>query len=178
MIVTDNESWACRAKYLTTQAKDDPVEYVHNEIGYNYRLTNMQAAMGVAQMEQLDDFVFKKRQIAAAYSEGLGDLQGFSLMPEAKFSFSTYWLYTVLHNMSDGEQDSRHLISELRERGIQSRPLWVPAHRQQRHQVCSFYGSGCADQLHRMALQLPSSVGITAQEIEYVISVLQAACVK
>jgi len=178
MIVTDNESWARRAKYLTTQAKDDRLEYVHNEIGYNYRLTNIQAAMGVAQMEQLDSFVLKKRQIAAAYADGLGDLQGLSLMPEAKFAFSTYWLYTVLHNMADGERDSRHLISELHERGIQSRPLWMPAHRQERYEVCSFYGSGCADQLHRMALQLPSSVGITAQEIEYVITALRAACVK
>jgi len=64
MITTDNEAWARRAKYLTTQAKDDPVEYIHNEIGYNYRLTNMQAAMGCAQLEQLDDYVVKKRHIA------------------------------------------------------------------------------------------------------------------
>src|SRR6185369_11887709 len=65
MVVTNRDDWAERARYLTTQAKDDYIEYVHNEVGYNYRLTNIQAALGCAQMEQLDDFVSAKRRIAA-----------------------------------------------------------------------------------------------------------------
>src|SRR6202008_2589999 len=71
MIVTAHGEWAARAKYLTTQAKDDAVEYVHNEIGYNYRLTNLQAALGVAQMEQLSSYIAAKRRIAADYDAAL-----------------------------------------------------------------------------------------------------------
>ena len=70
MIVTNNAAWAEKAKYLTTQAKDDPIEYVHREIGFNYRLTNVQAAMGCAQMEQLPQFIETKKRIADRYARG------------------------------------------------------------------------------------------------------------
>ena len=76
MFVTNDAQWAARAKYLTTQAKDDPIEYVHNAVGYNYRLTNILAAMGCAQMEQLDSFVGTKRQIANKYKDSLGHVAG------------------------------------------------------------------------------------------------------
>src|SRR4030067_2590445 len=83
MIVTDNEDWARQAKYLTTQAKDDPIEYIHNEIGYNYRLTNIQAAMGCAQLELLDDFIATKRRAADTYFQALKDVSGINCPPEA-----------------------------------------------------------------------------------------------
>ena len=78
MLVTNNAEWAARAKYLTTQAKDDPIEYVHNAVGYNYRLTNLLAAMGCAQMEQLDEFVEAKRRIAKRYRDELASFRGFA----------------------------------------------------------------------------------------------------
>jgi len=83
MIVTDNEEWARRAKYLTTQAKDDPVEYIHSEIGYNYRLTNIQAALGCAQMEHLDSYVETKQRTAVAYAEAIDGFSGMTPMKEA-----------------------------------------------------------------------------------------------
>ena len=76
MLVTNSEEWFTKAKYLTTQAKDDPIEYVHGEVGYNYRLTNLLAAVGCAQMEQLDSYVAIKRKIAARYTEKLQMCQG------------------------------------------------------------------------------------------------------
>ena len=76
MIVTDREDWAKKAKYLTTQAKDDPIEYIAGEIGFNYRLTNVLAAIGCAQMEQLVSYVAKKRSIAARYQQGLAGTPG------------------------------------------------------------------------------------------------------
>ncbi|MBK7543763.1 MAG: DegT/DnrJ/EryC1/StrS family aminotransferase [Candidatus Competibacteraceae bacterium] len=96
MIVTANEAWARKAKYLTTQAKDDPLEYIHGEIGYNYRLTNLQAAFGCAQMEQLDQYVAAKRKIAARYGEALKGVPGLSIMKEAAkvsaaFGCIRYW---------------------------------------------------------------------------------------
>jgi len=92
MLVTNNERWAQRAKHLTTQAKDNPVEYVHTEIGYNYRLTNIQAAMGVAQMEQLDSFIEVKRSIAKSYDEALGEIPGITSMREADWACSVFWM--------------------------------------------------------------------------------------
>jgi perosamine synthetase len=100
-LVTDNAEWAARAKYLTTQAKDDPVEYIHGAIGYNYRLTNLLAAMGCAQMEQLDDFIEAKRQIANRYLEPLATLPGLRLPQEADWAFSTFWMYTIQVDQTD-----------------------------------------------------------------------------
>ena len=76
----------------TTQTKDDPIEYVHNEMGYNYRLTNIQAAMGCAQMERLGKHIAAKRRIAATYRKHLTDCPGLSLMREAEWVFGTFWL--------------------------------------------------------------------------------------
>ena len=89
MIVTDQADWAAKAKYLTTQAKDDPLEYVHYEIGYNYRLTNVLAAIGVAQMERLDEHLAAKRRIAAFYARELQAVPGIETMPEAEWAKST-----------------------------------------------------------------------------------------
>ena len=171
-ILTNNEEWAVRAKHLTTQAKQDSLEYVHDEIGYNYRMNNIAAAIGVAQMEQLDSFIAKKRQIASRYSEGLQDLADCSLMEEAKYAFSTFWLYTLLIHDSAVDNDSRQVIRELQKFGIQSRPLWRPAHRQKMFQDCVYYGTDCADSMNALGVQLPSSVGLQIEEQEYVIQTL------
>src|SRR5205807_4210530 len=96
MIVTDNEEWGRQAKHLTTQAKEDPVEYVHDVIGYNYRLSNIQAAMGCAQLENLDEFIGAKRKNAAAYIEDLTEVEGITPAGEAPWAFSVRWLFTVL----------------------------------------------------------------------------------
>jgi hypothetical protein len=83
MIVTNRAEWASYARYLTTQAKDDPLEYIHHQIGYNYRLTNLQAALGCAQMEKLEEFIRRKRIIAANYHAHLADLAGIRLPAES-----------------------------------------------------------------------------------------------
>ncbi|MBF0489168.1 MAG: DegT/DnrJ/EryC1/StrS family aminotransferase [Candidatus Omnitrophica bacterium] len=79
MITTDDETLAKRAKHLSTQAKSDPIEYFHDEIGYNYRLTNIQAALGLAQMEKIDTYINQKQKIARRYQEKLKDMQGLCL---------------------------------------------------------------------------------------------------
>tara|TARA_Y100000590_G_scaffold450400_1_gene590002 strand:- start:1253 stop:2446 length:1194 start_codon:yes stop_codon:yes gene_type:complete len=171
-LLTNNEEWAVRAKHITTQSKQDSLEYVHDEIGYNYRMNNIAAAIGVAQMEQIDSFIDKKRQIASMYFEGLQDLADCSLMEEAKYAFSTFWLYTLLIHESAVDIDSRQVIRELQEFGIQSRPLWRPAHRQKMFQDCVYYGADCADSMNALGVQLPSSVGLQIEEQEYVIQTL------
>ncbi len=128
MLVTDDAAWAARARYLTTQAKDNPIEYVHNAVGFNYRLTNVLAAMGCAQMEKLDDFVTAKRQIAARYQEAFALFPGIIVPREAEWAFSTYWMFTALVDENLAGIRSRELLRELDTHRIQARPLWQPMH--------------------------------------------------
>jgi perosamine synthetase len=164
MIVTDNEAWAEKARYLTTQAKDDPLEYVHNEIGYNYRLTNIQAAMGVAQLEQLDDYVAAKRRIARRYADAFEGLPGISPMQEAGWAFSVFWMYTVLVNEEEFGLDSRALLRALRMERIQTRPLWQPLHSSPAHAGNLSYRCVVAERLNRQALSLPCSVSLSTSQ--------------
>jgi len=170
MIVTNDRSLAAKAKYLSTQAKDDPVEYVHKEIGYNYRLSNVQAAIGCAQMEQLSEFVQIKRDIAAAYAKGFADLPGVSTMPEANWARSIFWLNTILIDEAEYGEDSRALMKRLARRGIQARPLWEPLHQSEAHAGAQTAGSEVAAGINRRALSLPSSVGMTREQLDEVIA--------
>ena len=172
MVVTDNEDWARKVRYLTTQAKDDPIEYIHNEIGYNYRLTNIHAAMGCAQLEQLERYITIKRRIAGDYERGLADVPGLTLMKQAKWADSIYWLYTVLVDEESFGRDSRALLEYLGKHKVQTRPLWQPLHRSPAHQGSFAYKVSVAEEIHRQALCLPCSVGLTHEEVERVLETI------
>lgn len=178
MIVSDNEAWVRKAKYLTTQAKDDPVEYFHNEIGYNYRLTNMHAAMGCAQLEQLGSYVSAKRHIAALYNEAFRDMPGITPMNEAPWAFSIYWMYTVLVDKSSYGIGSRELLKKLAEKRIQARPLWQPLHCSSAHEQSQNYHCTVAEKLYSDALSLPCSVGLAPENQKIVCEVLAEYCKK
>ena len=173
MIVTDDAGWAARARYLTTQAKDDPVEYVHGSVGYNYRLTNLQAALGVAQMEHLDQYVDAKRRIAAAYDEALAELPGIALLREPPGSFSTFWMYTVRVAASRFGVGSRELLVRLEEKGVQTRPLWQPIHLSVPHRGEPPAECPVAEALHCEALSLPCSVGLSPDDQKTVIRAIE-----
>jgi len=174
MLVTDDAELAKRAKYLTTQAKDDPIEYVHNEIGYNYRLTNVLAAIGCAQMEQLDRFVQAKRQIAKRYQESLSAIPGIQLPNEAEWAYSTYWMYTVLIDERKLGINARDLLRGLGARRIQARPLWQPIHRSPSHRRDVSFLCPVADGLYEKALSLPCSVGLNLDAQDIVIEALKS----
>jgi perosamine synthetase len=173
MLVTDNEDWARRARYLTTQAKDDPLEYVHGEVGYNYRLTNLLAAVGCAQMEQLPSYVAAKRRIAARYTEALTEIPGIVPMTNASWAASTFWMYTVLVQEEEFGMDSRQLMRLLGAQQIQSRPLWQPIHRSPAHRPKEPVAMPVADGLARRALSLPCSVGLSEPDQGRIIAVLR-----
>jgi perosamine synthetase len=169
MLVTDDAALAERARYLTTQAKDDPVEYVHGTVGYNYRLTNMQAALGVAQLERLSDHVAAKRRIAEAYHSALAGITGLEPLREPAESFSTYWMYTVRVDRARYGLDSRQLLRRLEDKGIQTRPLWEPIHASRPHRSATGESCPVAEALHRDAVSLPCSVGLSPEDQETVI---------
>jgi perosamine synthetase len=174
MFVTDREEWADRARYLTTQAKDDAVEYVHREIGYNYRLCNIQAAMGCAQLEQLDEFVAAKRRVASSYGDALHAVHGIDPMRQAEWAYSVWWLYTVLVDEAEYGMDSRALLRNLRENEIESRPLWQPLHLSPAHADARPVECPVAEQLYRRALSLPCSVGLRDGELKEVVKTIRS----
>ena len=169
MIVTDNEEWARRAKYLTMQAKNDAPEPTHGEIGFNYRLSNLHAALGCAQLEQLNQKIEAKRTIAEVYSEGLAHVDGITLMPEASWALSTYWMYTVLVQEEEFGMDSRMLQRHLKEAGVETRPLWQPIHLSPAHAQSCINKAGVAEKIYSRGLSLPCSVGLEIDDIHNVI---------
>jgi perosamine synthetase len=173
MIVTDREEWARRAKYLTTQAKDDPLEYEHHSIGFNYRLSNLHAAIGCAQLEKLDDHLRRKREIAARYVAGLADVPGITPMREATWAKSAWWMFTILVDPATFGMGSRQLLARLESQRIQARPLWQPLHRSIAHSGSHAVGGNVAERLNRDALTLPSSVGLSTADIDRVIAAIR-----
>jgi perosamine synthetase len=175
MLVTQQEDWAQKAKYLTTQAKDDGVEYVHGEIGYNYRLTNLQAAVGCAQLEQLEQFVAIKRRLAGRYRTALESFPSVQVMSEAPWATSSFWLYTILVESAITGIDRHALRRLLGQRRIETRPLWQPLHRSPAHLGAQAYQCAIADRIQEQALSLPSSVNLTDAEQDRVIEELRTA---
>lgn len=166
LLLNDGEQ-AARARHLTTTAKTDAVAFVHDELGYNYRLTNMAAAMGVAQLEVLHAYVEDKRRTAARYAEALGGLPGLVLHPQRSGSFNTYWLYTVML-----DRPSRPVIDEMIRLGIQCRPVWQPLpdlpHLAAAHSEPLTFGR----RFHERAVSLPCSVGILHDDVQRVCETL------
>lgn len=177
MLLTDDAEAARRARYLSTQAKDDPEEYVHGAIGFNYRLSNLLAAVGCAQMERLASHVAAKRRIAYRYAEGLRGVPGAALMAEASWATSSWWLSTVTVDASRFGRDARALRRGLAEAGIDSRPLWHPV---PRNPAYGWLPAECpvADRIAGSALSLPSSVGLTPQDQDRVIGAVRALGVR
>lgn len=176
MVVTDNDEMAARAKYLSTQAKDDPVEYIHGEVGYNYRLTNVQAALGCAQLENIEDFIANKRAIAKRYERDLRSVSGIQTMPHAEWAESVVWLYTILIEPHECGIDSRQLMHGLAAKGIQARPLWQPLTKSPIYSAAQSHSDGVAEILNQKALSLPSSVGLTETEQTSVIEAIHSLC--
>lgn len=161
MVVTGDRRIADRARYLSTQAKDDGLEYIHNEVGFNYRLTNVLAALGLAQLEQLTGFIAKKRDIAEAYDAALQKLPGVTIMPRAPFTEPNFWLYTILLDPGCTLARRKAVIAGLRARGVEARPLWHPLYGLPAFKGALRYELEHSTRLYERAVSLPSSSSLT-----------------
>lgn len=175
MLVTNDAGTADQARYLSTQAKDDPIEFVHGRVGFNYRLTNVQAAIGCAQLERLAEFVATKRRIADRYRSELSDVAGIRLPAEAPWAASSWWLYTVRIDPAIFGCDSRALIRYLSDRGIQTRPLWQPLHMSPALADSPKAACPVAEAWYRDAVSLPCSTGLSDAQQGQVIEALRSA---
>jgi perosamine synthetase len=163
MIVTDDEALAKKAKHLTTQAKCDPFEYKHDEIGYNYRLVNVAAAMGVAQMEQLPGFIKRKHEIMAFYKNALQGVGDISFQEVSADVNANCWLPTI---MTEKQKD---VLKILNDHKMQSRPFWVPMNQLRMFTDNIFYNtSNQSDHVYQRCLSIPCSTNITDEELEAV----------
>jgi len=178
MVVTSRPDWAERVRHLTTQAHCHPVESVHDEVAFNYRLTNVQAAVGCAQMEAIEARLAAKRRIADFYRALCAEVAGLSFMPQAAWAGAVFWLSTVLVDPSSFGRDSRGLVAFLAERGIGTRPLWQPMHLSKAHRGARAIGGEVAEDLYARAVSLPSSCGLTEPEKTAVQAAIFAASAK
>ena len=136
MIVTEDKKSAQHMKYLTTQAKDDDIYFIHNEIGFNYRMTNLQAALGIAQLELLDKFIKIKRNNFKKYKNSLDGYKGLFFVNEPEYAYSNYWFYSLIVDKDHYGLSRDELMNKLSKSRIQTRPLWYLNHLQKPYKNC------------------------------------------
>jgi pyridoxal phosphate-dependent aminotransferase EpsN len=175
MLVTERREWAERARFLATQARDPAPHYEHSSIGYNYRLSNLLAALGRAQLEGLGERVERRRAVYAAYQAALGDLPGLAFMPEGVNCRSTRWLTCVTIDPRRAGTTSASVRERLAALDIEARPVWKPMHLQPVFAACRIRGGAVAADLFAHGLCLPSGSSLTDDDQARVIAGVRAA---
>lgn len=154
-ILTDDEELADFAKHLTTTAKvAHKWEYVHDEIGYNYRMPNLNAALGCAQLEKIDKFLSNKKQLITKYEKLVADLEGVHLFQQPLHSNSNYWLQTLVLDDSLNRDD---VLAFLNEHGVMSRPIWQPMHELEMFKACPMMDLAVTEMLKKRIVNIPST---------------------
>lgn len=175
MLVSHHAEWVEKARFWATQSRDPGISYEHSEIGYNYRLSNVLAAIGRGQLQVLDERVRQRRAIAFRYRDSFADLPGLSLMPQASYGLHTNWLSCFLIEPQTFGLSRDELMHRLDRSGIETRPVWKPMHLQALYQDCEVYGGSVAEHLFRHGICLPSSSNLSWQEQEYVIQQIRSS---
>lgn len=175
MLVSDDEDLLAHARKLSTQAREPAPHYEHAEIGYNYRLSNVLAAIGRGQLAVLEDRVRARRANFAAYVEALGSLPGVELQPEAPWGRHTRWLTCLTLDAAAFGAGPEAVRLELESRNIEARPLWKPMHLQPVFRHHRFIGTGVGAELFERGLCIPSGSSLTDAERERVVEGVLAA---
>ncbi len=174
MMVSNHPELLAKGKYISTQAKDDELYYIHDEIGYNYRMTNLQAALGVAQLEQLDKFIEIKKRNYELYNNGLKNTKGLTMLDFNKNIQPNYWFYSLLINKDIYPLKVKEIIPYLKEKNIQVRPIWNLIHTQKPYRESRAYKIDRANYYLENVINIPCSSNLTEEEVNYVINVLSS----
>lgn len=172
MLVSDDSAVIERARFLAQQARDPAAHYEHSEIGFNYRMSNVLAALGRAQLRTLDDRVRRRRAIFAWYREMLGGVEGIEFMPEAPWGEPTHWLTIILISPEVFGADREAVRVALDAADIEARPIWKPMHLQPVFEGARVLGGGVAEDLFERGLCLPSGTGMTEHDVRRVADVV------
>ncbi len=168
VMVSDNETLIKKARHLSTQAKEEGfIEYVHKEVGFNYRMSNILAAIGVGQMEVIDERIKRKREIFEIYKSELSEIADF--MPELPNTFGTRWLTTLTFK----DLDPFEVIKKLKDNKIESRPLWKPMHTQPLFKNAKAYINGKSEEYFSRGLCLPSGTVMNDEDVRRVCEILR-----
>lgn len=174
MLVCDDTGLVDRARFLATQARDPAAHYQHSTVGYNYRLSNLLAAVGRAQLAGLADKVAARRAVNARYRDGLGDLAGVGFMAAAAYGTPTWWLTCVTLDAEAFGATPAAVREALAADDIEARPVWKPLHQQPVFADCDTVGGEVADGLFARGLCLPSGSNLTAADQDRVIDIVRA----
>jgi perosamine synthetase len=172
MLVTNDDGLAQRARALRNLSFEPGRRFRHDRLGYNFRLSNLQAALGIPQVARMDDIVAKKRATAAEYTRGLRDLAGIALQVEEPWAKSVFWMYGLVVDPETG-LDAEMLAKRLANRGVETRPFFLGLHEQpvfRRLGGIAHQGFPVAERLARQGLYLPSGLGLRLEQVEHVVT--------
>lgn len=170
MVLTSDDALAEKARQIRNLCFIPERRFLHKRLGYNYRLTNLQAAIGLAQVERIEELVARKRRMGAAYNEHLGDIDALQLPVEESWAKNVYWMYGLVLDASTG-MDAVAFAEALAERGVQTRPFFLGMHEQPIfHKMGLFEGESypVAEDMARQGLYLPSGLALTMEQIDTV----------
>lgn len=175
MLVSNHPDWAEHAKHLSTQAKSDLLQFFHDEVGYNYRMTNVQACLGLAQLERLEDFIATKIARYNQYKDALDGYHGLRILPfktEAEGVRSNHWFYSLYLGGTGLDRDT--VIATLQEQNIQTRPVWALIHEQADYPRNEAYHLDKAQDLRANIVNLPCSTNLSEADCARVIDAVKA----
>ena len=168
-VTAKNAEDVAHMQYISTQAKDDPHYYIHNEIGFNYRMTNLQAALGVAQMEELPEFILRKHKNYDLYVAGFDDFSFGKMLGFREGTYSNQWFYSLELDTKKIKCSMRKIITELQTRGIQTRAIWGLIHEQLPYKNELAYEMEKAPYYSSRILNIPCSTQLTEEEVQYTV---------
>lgn len=175
MLVSNDAALIEKARYWATQARDPAPHYQHSEVGFNYRMSNVLAAIGRGQLRVLDERVAARRAHCEAYQQAFADTPGIEFMPEAAWGRSTRWLTCVLIHPEKFGADREAVRHALEAENIEARPVWKPMHLQPVFSASECYGGAVSEELFARGLCLPSGSNLTSADRERVIAAVKAA---
>jgi pyridoxal phosphate-dependent aminotransferase EpsN len=173
MLVASRQDWVDKARYWSTQAREPGAAYHHVEMGHNYRLSNVLAAIGRGQLEVLDERVQQRRAVEARYRQAFGELSGLTPMPEAAYGLHTHWLSCFLVDEDELGASRDDILAALAAEDIEARPVWKPMHLQPLYASCERYGGEVAADLFERGLCLPSSSSLPVADQRRIIEVVR-----
>jgi pyridoxal phosphate-dependent aminotransferase EpsN len=173
MLVSPDRDWVEKARFRSQQARDPGLAYEHSEIGYNYRMSNVLAAIGRGQLQVLDTRIEQRRAIAFRYRDAFGDLPGMSFMPQNPNGLHANWLSCFLIDEEKLGCSRDELMARLDAANVEARPVWKPMHLQPLYASCERYGGEVAEDLFRRGICLPSSSSLSLDDQLHVINVIR-----
>lgn len=178
MLVSHDDESVRKARFLSTQARNPGPAHEHSVIGYNYRLSNLLAAVGRAQLQRLDDLVAKRQDNNAFYREALADVPGIGFMPHAPYGTSICWFTVITVDPQEFGATADDIRVTLEENDIESRPPWKPLHTQPVFRGCSVRGGRVSEHIFEHGLCIPSGSTLTARDRDRVVDGIVSACGK